>query len=309
MRPRRILALLLALAALPLAVAAAEVRFEPVADGVYAAIGETGPRTPANGGLNANIGLVVTPAGAVLIDAGPSASVAREIAAAVARVTPQPVRWVIDTGEQDHRWLGNGWFQAQGAEIIAHAEARADMVDRGNDELQALRTEVGAAAMQGTTPVLPTRWIAGGDARLELGGVDFEFRHRGGAHTPGDMLVWLPQRGVLFSGDVVFVDRMLGVLPVSRTRHWLDTFAVIERLRPAVIVPGHGRVTDLATAKADTQAVLLALRAQMQKAVDDGVDLAAAVKSFDATPFLRLRNAAELIPAAASRTYLEIERE
>ena len=34
-----------------------------------------------------------------------------------------------------------------------------------------------------------------------LGGVVFEFRHRGGAHTPGDTMVWLPQKAVLFSGD------------------------------------------------------------------------------------------------------------
>lgn len=307
---RRALSLLVALAAaLPLATAAVELRFQPVAEGVYAAIGEMGARTPANGGLNANLGLVVTPAGAVLIDSGPSAQVAREIAAAVARVTAQPVRWVINTGDQDHRWLGNGFFKAQGAEIIAHADARADMVDRGNDELQALRAEVGAAAMDGTAPTLPTRWLSGNDARLELGGVAFEFRHRGGAHTPGDTMVWLPQKNLLFTGDVVFVDRMLGVLPVSNTRRWLETFAVVEQLHPAMLVPGHGRVTDLATAKADTQATLKALRAQMKQALDDGVGPSAAAKSFDVTPFVRLLNAAELMPGNASRTYLELERE
>jgi glyoxylase-like metal-dependent hydrolase (beta-lactamase superfamily II) len=99
------------------------------------------------------------------------------------------------------------------------------------------------------------------------------------------------------------------VLPVSNTRRWLDSFAVIEALQPRVLVPGHGRVTDLATARADTQAYLLALRAHMKKAVDDGVDMSAAIKSFDAQPFMRLLNAAELMPGNASRTYLELERE
>ena len=74
-------------------------------------------------------------------------------------------------------------------------------------------------------------------------------------------------------------------------------------------MPGHGSVTDLATAQADTQAYLLALRAHMKKAVDDGTDVSAAVKSFDAAPFMRLLNAAELMPGNASRTYLELERE
>ncbi len=68
--------------------------------------------------------------------------------------------------------------------------------------------------------MLPTRWLKGADERLDLGGVTFEFRHRGGARAPGDMLVWLPQQRVLFSGDVVYVERLLGVLPVSRTSAW-----------------------------------------------------------------------------------------
>ena len=287
---------------------AVEVRFVPVAEGVYADVGDMGARTTENEGLNANIGLVVTSNGAVLIDSGATFDSARQIEAAAAKVTQQPIRWVINTGGQDHRWLGNGWFKAQGAELIAHANGRADKNNRGNDHLQGLRGALGPKA-EGTVPTLPTRFVEGPDNRLELGGTTVELRHRGGAHTPGDMMVWLPQRGVLFTGDVVYVDRMLGVIPVSNTRRWLDTFAAIESLQPRILVPGHGRVTDLATAKADTQAYLLALRAHMKKAVDDGVDVSAAVKSFDGKPFARLLNAAELMPGNGSRAYLELERE
>ena len=292
----------------PLAAHAVEVTFRPVADGVYAFVGETGARSPRNEGLNANLGLVVTPAGAVLIDSGATFQGARQIHEAVRRITPQPVKWVINTGGQDHRWLGNGYFQAQGAELIAHAGGQADMANRGNDHLLALRAALGPLA-DGTVPTLPTRWLAGPDEQLALGGVAFQFRHRGGAHTPGDLLVWLPRQRVLFAGDTVYVNRMLGVLPVSHTGRWLKTFEVIEQLDPKVLVPGHGAVTDLATARADTQAYLQALRAHMKKAVDDGTDVSAAVKAFDTAPFLRLLNAAELMPGNASRTYLELERE
>jgi len=287
---------------------ALDVHFQRVAEDVYAHIGDTGPRTRENEGLNANIGLVVTPAGAVLIDSGATFRSARQIQEAAKRVTTQPIRWVINTGGQDHRWLGNGWFKAQGAEIIAHADARADMMNRGNDHLQALRATLAQLA-DGTEPVLPTRWIGTDDARLEVGGVAFELKHRGGAHTPGDTMVWLPQTKTLFTGDVVYVERMLGVLPVSNTRRWLETFAVIDQLQPARVVPGHGPVTDVATSRADTQAYLLALRAQMKKAVDAGTDMSVAITTFDAKPFARLANAAELMPGNASRTYLEMERE
>jgi glyoxylase-like metal-dependent hydrolase (beta-lactamase superfamily II) len=296
-------ALLLALPA-----AAVEVNFQPVADGVYAHIGEMGARTAANEGLNANLGLVVTPAGAVLIDSGATFKSAQQIHAAVRRVTTQPVRWVINTGGQDHRWLGNGYFQAQGAELIAHAAGEADLRQRGGEHVSSLRSALGPLA-EGTVPVLPTRWLRGTDEQLKLGGVVFEFKHRGGAHTPGDMLVWLPQKTVLFSGDVVYVDRLLGVIPVSQTKPWLATFAEIERLAPTVIVPGHGQVTNLATAQAQTRDYLRALRAHMKQAVDEGLDMSAAVKTFHARPWLGLLNAAELMPGNASRTYLELERE
>ncbi len=287
---------------------AVDVRFERVAEGVYAFIGELGARTPANEGLNANIGLVVTPAGALLIDSGATLQGARQIEAAVARVTAQPVRWVVNTGGQDHRWLGNGHFAARGAELIAHAAGEADFRARGGEQLEALRRVLGPLA-DGTVPVLPTRWLSGADEVLLLGGVRVELRHRGGAHTPGDLLVWLPAQGVLFSGDLVYVERMLGVLPVSHTRNWMAGLDEIERLAPRVLVPGHGRVATLAEARADTRAYLAALRSHMKRAVDGGQDIGAAIKAFDARPFERLRNAADLHPGNASRVYLEMERE
>jgi glyoxylase-like metal-dependent hydrolase (beta-lactamase superfamily II) len=290
------------------AAAAVEVRFEPVAENVYAHVGDVGARSAANDGLNANIGLVVTPGGAVLIDSGATWRSARDIQAAARRVTTQPIRWVINTGGQDHRWLGNGYFQAQGAELIAHAAAVPDMRSRGGDQVSALRSLLGAVA-DDTVPVLPTRLVEGPDAQLTLGGTVFELRHRGGGHTPGDMTVWLPQAQVVFAGDIVYVDRLLAVLPVSSTRAWLDAFAALEQLAPKRIVPGHGRLTDLATAHAQTWAYLQALRAHMKLAVEQGTDVSDAVKSFNLAPFRHLLNATELNPGNASRTYLEVERE
>lgn len=287
---------------------AVEVKFQPVAPGVYAFIGQKSGRTYENEGLNANLGLVVTPAGALLIDSGASFQGAQQIHAAVKKVTDRPVKWVINTGGQDHRWLGNSYFAAQGAEVIAHASARADMLARGGDHLAALKNEL-KEKLDGTVPTLPTRWLAGNDETLNLGGTVVEVKHRGGAHTPGDLMVWLPQQKIVFSGDIVYVDRMLGVIPVSHTGRWLQSFAALEALQPARIVPGHGDVCDLPKAQAQTRDYLQALRTHMKKAVDDGADIGVAIKAFDATPWLGLFNAAELHPGNASRTYLELERE
>lgn len=287
---------------------AAEVKFQPVAPGVYAFIGEKGGRTYANQGLNANIGLVVTPAGALLIDSGASFKGAQQIHAAIKKITDQPVKWVINTGGQDHRWLGNGYFIGQGAEVMAHADARADMLARGGDHMASL-TGVLKDQLDGTVPTLPTRWLGGPDETLNLGGMAMEVKHRGGAHTPGDLMVWLPQQRVVFSGDIVYTDRMLSVIPVSHTGRWLQSFAALQALQPARIVPGHGQVCDLPRAQADTQHYLQTLRTHMKKAVDNGTEIGAAIQTFDATPWKHLLNAAELHPGNASRMYLELERE
>lgn len=287
---------------------ALQVTFEAVAPNVYAYVGDTEGRTYDNEALNANIGLVVTPAGALLIDPGATFQSARQIAEAAQKVTLQPIRWVINTGGQDHRWMGNGYFKARGAEIMAHASAEADMKARGPEHLRA-NAPVLKDKLDGTHIVLPTRWLKDADTTLDLGGVRVQVLHRGGGHTPGDSLVWLPQSGVVFTGDVVYVDRILGLHPVSKTKTWVQSFEALEALNPQVVVPGHGRVTTLAQAQKDTGHLLKALRAHMGKAVEAGTDMSAAIKGFDAAPYQHLKHVDVWLPQLANRTYLEIEQE
>lgn len=287
---------------------AVDIRFEKVADGVYAYVGDTEGRTYDNEAINANIGLVVTPAGALLIDSGASFQGARQIAEAARKVTHQPIKWVINTGGQDHRWLGNGYFKAQGAEIMAHANAEADMKARGPAHLKT-NAPVLKEKMDGTEVVLPTRWLQGADSMLSLGGMAVQVIHRDGGHTPGDSMVWLPDSGVVFSGDVVYVDRILGLHPVSKTRTWLQSFEALEALNPRIVVPGHGQVTTLAQARRDTGDLLKALRTHMGKAVEEGIDLTTAVRSFDGKPFGHLKHVDVWLPQLANRTYLEMEQE
>ena len=122
-------------------------------------------------------------------------------------------------------------------------------------------------------------------------------------------MVWLPKSRILFSGDLIYVDRLLGIFPFSNTRNWLASFVAIEKLNPASIVPGHGRVCDLAKARKETKDYLIMLRGEMKKAVDKGVDLQAAVDATDQSAYQYLENYAALKGGNANRTYLEMELE
>jgi glyoxylase-like metal-dependent hydrolase (beta-lactamase superfamily II) len=114
----------------PALAAESPLRVEPLGDNVYAVIGPSGDRSAENLGNNANFGFVVTPEGVVLVDPGGSWKGAAMIEGLVREVTDQPVRIVVNTGGQDHRWLGNGYFKARGARILASAAAVADQQAR-----------------------------------------------------------------------------------------------------------------------------------------------------------------------------------
>lgn len=287
------------------AASAIDMNFRAVAPGVYAYIGETGMRTYENEGMNANAGFIVTDAGVVVVDSGPTWKVAQTIHAAIRAVTRQPVKYVINTGGQDHRWLGNGYFKAHGAQIIAAQAALADMNERGALQLAGLAGEL-KDKVAGTEVVLPTRTFDSKEV-LRLGGREIVLLHFRGGHTPGDSVVWLPKEKLLFAGDLVYVDRLLGVLPFSNATDWLASFGAMEKLSPRLIVPGHGAVCDLPKAQRETRDYLRHLIDHMANAVDNMVGLQQAIDSLDQSRWAGLANYALLKGGNASRVYLEME--
>ncbi|HSG55192.1 MAG TPA: MBL fold metallo-hydrolase, partial [Paracoccaceae bacterium] len=116
---------------------------QPVTQDIWAIVGPKEQRNAENLANNATFGLIVTPEGAVLVDPGGSWNGAAMIHAAIRTLTDQPVRHVINTGGQDHRWLGNGYWQAQGAQVIASAAAVADQTARASMQMSGLAQFLG----------------------------------------------------------------------------------------------------------------------------------------------------------------------
>ena len=302
-----VLASFLSISLIPTQASALELSPTLVTPGVYAFIGDIGLRTYENEGMNANAGFIVTKAGVVVVDSGSSYLVAKTMHDAIKKITQQPVKYVINTGGQDHRWLGNGYFKEQGAQIIASRKALADMQERGAMELAALKPDL-RDKLAGTQIVYPDRLFDQTDT-LKLGDVNIQIIYTHGGHTPGDAVVWLPKSRTLFSGDLIFVDRLLGVLPFSNSKDWLASVEEIERLNPKVIIPGHGKVCDLTKARHDTKEYLSLLRNHMHKAYEAGSDLQQAIDTLDQSAFSHLENFEMLKGGNASRVYLEMETE
>lgn len=303
---RLLLPILLSLFASPASVAA-DLALHKITDKVYAIVGELGNRTPENLGNNATFGFVVTSAGVVLIDSGGSYRGAERLHALIRTVTDQPVVTVINSGGQDHRWLGNGYFKAQGARVLASEKAVVDQQARAQDQFILLTNLVGQAGLKGTEAAHADETFAS-ETRFETGGVPFEIHHAGQAHTPGDSFVWLPQQRVMFTGDIVYTERMLGVGGQSNSRSWIKVYEAMAAFSPEVVVPGHGHPATLEKANADTYGYLKFLRSSVADFYDNGGDISQ-IGTIDQSRYNYLLNFDTLAGRNAQQVYTELEWE
>lgn len=281
-------------------------RAEKVVDNVYALIGPLGQRSVENDGLNANFGFIVTPKGVILIDSGASRLGAEKIAAAIGKVTDKPVLWVINTGSQDHRWLGNDYFASKGAGVIALSRTAATQAEYASQHMDGMKRFLGER-MLGTKPLPASQSLAGDSVTLDLGGETLTLTYTD-AHFPGDAWVWLPQHGVMFSGDLVFVDRLVGVLPWSSVKHSQKAFHAMAALKPTHIVPGHGRVCDLAQAQRETGDYFDFLANKVGTAAKEMEPMDATLDRYaDLPAFRHLDNYTGLHRANMNRAFTEFE--
>jgi glyoxylase-like metal-dependent hydrolase (beta-lactamase superfamily II) len=282
-----------------------------VTEQIYALVGPLAGRTYENHGLNNTLGFMVTDNGVILLDSGASSKGAAIIEKAIATITSQPVKWVINTGAQDHRWLGNGYFAAKGAEIIALARTVKSQQSFAEQHIRQL-SSILKDRFAGTKPFYAGRKISGNHVMLELGGVKLELIWFAGAHYPDDIVVWIPESKTVFAGDLVYMDRMLGILPDERSNpiSWAKAFHSMEKLAPEHIIPGHGNPGGITKARRDTGDYLDWLLENIRPAVANMDEIATVVRKLaDAQQFRHLVNYDSWHRTNINRTFTRLESE
>lgn len=190
-----------------------------------------------------------------VIDTMHSPADARHIASWVRQHSAAPVGMVVNTHHHADHCFGNQVF---GAPVVSSEICRRIMA--GNldnewapDRLAEWQQAAGGSGLEGLRIKLPTITFArgcnlflgpcpGGGSELRL-----ELLHTGG-HSPGHAIVLLPDHGIVFSGDLLFVGRY----PFARQANpsdWISALQRIKRMRPEIVIPGHGPVCDASRAQ------------------------------------------------------------
>jgi glyoxylase-like metal-dependent hydrolase (beta-lactamase superfamily II) len=277
-----------------------------LADGVYAVLGDTGRGSEGR----SNAGFVVTRTGVVVIDALASPAQGKTLLRTIRTVTPLPVQWLILTHHHPDHTFGAIVFKRAGAKVLAHPDRRTLASEDGDDAMVSAWTGVlGLREMQGfafaDTPDVPIAH----DTTVTLGGRTFVIDVPGTAHTPGDLVIWLPGARVLFAGDLLIEDGVAMVVDGS-SGGLLTALDRLEALKPLEVMPGHGRIPAEPLALIHlTRCETLALRAKMRDDVQQGVSMSRALASLPPADRDRPVSRNSRVRRNAVRIFAEMEQE
>jgi glyoxylase-like metal-dependent hydrolase (beta-lactamase superfamily II)/rhodanese-related sulfurtransferase len=279
---------------------------EQVQGNVWSAIGATAPPTYANAGHNNNFSFIITHAGVVLINASDNYLLAKAMHLAIKEITDQPVKYVVWENGQGHAVGGSQYWKEQGAHIIAHEDAAHEVATYGRQILERITMFQRDKAM-GTRLVMPDETFT--DKKIiELGGERIELLHLGPAHSPGDIMVWLPGKKLAIAGDMAFHQRLLPIFEHTDTAGWIETWDKFVALKPEVIIPGHGDPTTLDVVEKYTMGYIKFLRGEIEKLTDEGGTLAD-IRKIDQSAYSHLDTYEELAVLNASTLYRLMEFE
>jgi len=203
-----------------------------IKDGIYVYVGNN---------LNSNAGIVLTQEGVVLIDSGHNPTDSRALLAAVKKLTPLPVRYLIDTEPHGDHTTGHFVFSPP-AMIVAHEGAtdsmKAAFNPKRNEKLMAESAEM-RAAFEGFRFVLPHIEYRQKMA-LNVGERTFELFYLKNVHSESDTAVWLPKERVLFSASGIVVNQFNILRPFVTIPDILAAAKMMKGLNPEFVIPGHG---------------------------------------------------------------------
>src|SRR5712691_9823123 len=265
-----------------------------VADGVYAAIAKPG------GLASGNAGFVIGDDGVLIFDTFLTPAAIEELIGEIQALTKLPIKYAVNSHYHLDHTGGNQVLVARGVPVIAHdnliqwqttrnkrflpapeelQKRRADAVKQlsetpedQKDKRAPLERQIRRLdAMMTIKLVNPTVTFGSGTVQLYLGKREVILWTLPG-HTGGDVLAYVPDANVVFTGDLGWAQTLPNLVDAT-VNDWISTLDKITSQYPtAKCIPGHGNVAEAAEIK-DFRDYLGDLRAAIMKMIDEGLTI------------------------------------
>jgi cyclase len=297
---------------------------QKLADGVYGVIRKDLPGLM----VDANNLFIINDEDVIVVDTGGAPAITKEVLAALRKLTDKPVRYVINTHYHDDHIRGNQVYREAfpGVEFIGHEFSRNYLPNQGATNRQGFLT--GAPGFANTmrdllknnksllggdltaeerasmesdlrlidlvlsegaqaTTVLPTVTLKD-RLTLHRGKRVIEILHLGSGHTAADLVVHLPNEGIVITGDLVVSPIPLVGNPQSHIGEWASTLEKLCELHPKIIVPGHGAVMRDDVFVKQLAKLFASIKHQTEAAVARGEQLEQVRKSVNLDEFRKI---------------------
>jgi glyoxylase-like metal-dependent hydrolase (beta-lactamase superfamily II) len=265
--------------------------------------------------------------GVLMFDSTATPKTAATLLAELRKLTPLPVRYVVNSHWHWDHWGGNQVFQDAnpGVQFITHEKTRELMLtveprwnDRGLKEdlpqfLDDFARQIADLKAKGGAPdriaraeerlaadrdfyeqkttlrkIIPNKTFRD-TMTVRLGKREIQILHAEGI-TPGDTYLWLPQEKVLVTGDIL-LDPYPFAIGGSYPAEWTATLKKFIAMQPAIVIPGHGDAQQGAALLERNLAMFEAVMADVRAAKTAGKDADATVASLDAKKLAAMVNA------------------
>lgn len=275
---KRTLLLILCVVLLPLTTSAANFSFKNVRGGVYAAIAEPGGKAASNSLI------IVTSYQVIVAGAHFVPETIKELLDFVKTITPIPVRYIILT--HHHRGFNNVDFDLPAnVEIIASGQT-----------WQALKSEFRQIKNQVT--------FFDRGLTMKRGSTLLVLNATERSHSEGDVFVYLPEEGVLFTSDLVY-HNVAGYMGDATFRDWIGTLDMLASIDVRSVVPGLGDVTTT-EAILTFQAFFRAFTTEVLRLTGKGLEVEAAKRQFSLPQYENLPGFRAFFDVNFRRAYNEL---
>lgn len=243
---------------------------QKITDGVWMVAGAQEAINSHNGGAIANCVILDSSEGAIVIDTGPSKRYGEQLKAVAKSLTGKDVVRVYLTHFHPDHVFG---CQAFTAESIAATEGVISGLTELGEGFAAAMYATAGDWMRGTEVVIPKHVIPSsfeqiGNRRLRL------LRLKG--HTASDLAIFDEETGIIFAGDLVFLDRA-PTTPHANIGDWKVALSNLGGIPHSLIVPGHGPAEDNTRALDQTRMWITEIDRIVQDAFERGLDMTEAM--------------------------------